>query len=977
MRYLDAERLDLTVELDPRELARALSRELDGGVRVDAYTRHVYSRDASMYAIEPLAVAFPRHAEDVVSAVAVAREYRVPVLPRGAGTSLAGQTVGRAVVLDLSRHLTRIEELDPDARSARVQPGVVQDHLNRAASAHGLMFGPDTSTSDRATLGGMIGNNSAGTSSGLYGMTIDHVQSVDVVLADASTCRFEPIARAERRRASAAGSLEHSIYDGLDAIVEAHRELILRDSPPFWRHAGGYRLDRLARQDAHVDLTPLIVGSEGTLAIVTEARVGLVPRPAGQATVVGHFRSTADAIAATQDALELGAAAIELIDRTILDLSRSRLEYAALGRILVDDPDALLFVTFHGECAAEAEAAVEHLSATWAKHGHGYHALVAVGANQAALLKVRKASLGLLMAASTGSRRPLAFVEDTAVPPDRLVDYVAAFREILDRHGLRAGIYGHCSVGCLHIRPFVDLRIPGEVAVMKAVADEVLELVLAFGGVNSSEHGDGLVRSEFNRRVFGAELYALMREVKHLFDPEGLFNPGKIVDAESLTSNLRDSALPPAGPLVTQLQFVGTDGMRGAADRCMNIGVCRKTTAGVMCPSYMATRDEEHSTRGRANALVKALSTPDPKTALGDDRLHEIMDLCLECKACKSECPLGVDMAALKSEFLAQFYATHKVPLRSRLFASVRLLNRVGSATAPISNLPGGFRPLRSALDSTLGIARERPLPRFERDSLVRWYGRRPLPCAATRGELVFLADSFTTFTEPAIGRAAIELLERAGWRVRLESSGCCGRASISKGLLARARAQAAAMLDRLEPYAARGVPIVGCEPSCILTLCDEYPALLPDDARVPVVASQVRPLSDVISQAIDDGSLAFGSSQPRHQRILLHVHCHEKALVRAGSAARMLSRIPGVEIVELDAGCCGMAGSFGFESEHYDLSMQIGGLRLFPALAAEADDVLVAATGVSCRQQIAHGANRIARHPVELVRDALGGDRE
>ena len=443
------------------------------------------------------------------------------------------------------------------------------------------------------------------------------------------------------------------------------------------------------------------------------------------------------------------------------------------------------------------------------------------------------------MAASSGARRPLAFVEDTAVAPERLNDYVAAFKEILDRHGLNAGWYGHCSVGCLHIRPFVDLTEPGGIETMGAVAEEIVDLVAAFDGVNSSEHGDGRVRSAFNRRIFGDELYDAFREVKALFDPQNRLNPGVMVEAAPLTEDLRDPALPPPGPIETHLHF--PDGMRAAADRCQRIGACRKTGIGVMCPSYMATREEEHATRGRANALVKALSEPDPKQALGDERLHEILDLCLECKACKSECPLSVDMASLKAEFLSHYQDAHGVPLRSRLFGSIRALNRIGAATAPLSNLAP-----RRLLERAAGIDRRRPLPRFQRDTLIRWDKQRT---KLSGREVVFLADSFTTFTEPAIGRAAIELLEAAGYAVRLEAAGCCGRSSISKGLLDRARAMAESMTERLAPYAERGVPIVGCEPSCLLTLKEEHLSLQPGNARAQTVADHARLVEELLSR--------------------------------------------------------------------------------------------------------------------------------
>ncbi|PZG18444.1 FAD-binding and (Fe-S)-binding domain-containing protein [Nonomuraea aridisoli] len=920
-------------------LARTLAPLIAGDVRDDPYTRHLYSSDASMYAIEPLAVAFPRHADDVQALVLACGELGVPLLPRGAGTSLAGQTVGAAVIVDFSRHMNRILEID--GHTARVQPGVVQDQLNRAARKHGLMFGPDTSTSNRATIGGMIGNNSAGSHSVLYGSTIDHVEALRVVLADATTPDLATDTRLNT------------------AVTEVLRGVDLSGFPRFWRHSGGYRLDAAARDG----LTKLIVGSEGTLAVVTEATVKLVDRPRAKAIAVGHFTSTAAAVAATADALSFGAASVELLDKAILDLSKQRVDYAGLGDILEGEPEALLFVEFFGDTPREVADRVDKLAATWKANGHGYHTLRAVtGEQQAAVLKVRKAGLGLLMASSVGSRRPLAFVEDTAVPPERLLPYVEEFKEILDRHGLRAGFYGHCSVGCLHIRPFVDLRAPGEIGTMRAVAEEIAELAARHGGVNSSEHGDGLARSEFNRRLFGDQIYEAMRQVKHIFDPHNRLNPGKIVDAPPMTEHLRDPSLPEPRPLATTLSFAG--GMHAAADRCMNVGVCRKDDTGVMCPSYMATREEEHSTRGRANALVKALSSPDPRGAMGDERLRGILDLCLECKACQSECPLGVDMAAMKSEFLHQYQEIHGVPLRARVFGAIRTLNRLGSATAPVSNWLAG------AVRGPLGLSRRRPLPRFHRDNLLRWYARRESTIASHEArEVILLADSFTTFSEPAIGRAAVELLERAGYRVRLESGGCCGRSSISKGLLDQARTMAEAMVTRL---AASEAPIVGLEPSCLLTLKDEYAALLPGDPRVQRVAARARLVPELLTEAIDDGSLVLGDALSG-RTILLHGHCHEKAVTGTAATRALLSRIPGAEVTEIDAGCCGMAGSFGFEAEHYDLSMKIGALRLFPAIAESSPDTLLAATGVSCRQQIAHGAGRAARHPVELVHRAAG----
>jgi FAD/FMN-containing dehydrogenase/Fe-S oxidoreductase len=960
------------------ELAEALRRVAGGEVRFDSYTRHLFSRDASMYAIEPLGVVFPRDAADVSSVVATARDFGVAVLPRGAGTSLAGQTVGEAIVMDLSRHMTRIIDIDPERNVARVQPGVVQEQLNLAAAAHGLMFGPDTSTRNRATLGGMIGNNSAGSQSVRYGMTIDHVLELDVVLSDASRSAFGPLTPGELARRSAGRTLDAAICRELPRLAERHREAIATGFPRFWRQSGGYRLDRL--DPAGPDLAKFVVGSEGTLVTIVEATVQLVPAPRHRVIAVGHFTSVQAAIEATQDALDCQPSAVELLDRTIIELSRQKIEYRSLGSILHGDPDALLFVTFSGDTPAEALAGLDRLDERWRAHGHGYHTLRAVEASaQAALLKVREAGLGLLMAASTGTRRPLAFVEDTAVEPAKLASYTARFRQILDSRGLVAGFYGHCSVGCLHIRPFVDLSQPGQPELMRAVAEEIRELVLEYGGVNSSEHGDGLARSEFNRRVFGDELYAAMQETKRLFDPDNRMNPGKIVNAPPMTDHLRDAAQParPARQVITtRLRFDGPGGMRGAADRCMNIGLCRKASTGVMCPSYMATRDEEHSTRGRANALLYALSLPDPTAALGSDRLHGILDLCLECKACKSECPLGVDMAALKAETLAAYHDQHGTPLRSRMFGSIRTLNRLGSAAYPLSNLPARWRPARRMAERWLGISAARPLPRFGRQDLRGWYRRRSARAMpASHGELIFLADSFTTFTEPAIGIAAIELLELTGWRVRLEGAGCCGRSSLSKGLVDQARRMAAAMAERLGDAAARGMPIVGVEPSCLLTLRDEYSALLPGDPRAQAVAAATRLPEELLLEAIADGRLIVPRANGvSGRRILFHGHCHQKALAGTAATVALLRSIPGADVIEVDAGCCGMAGSFGFEAEHYEMSMRIGELRLFPAIRAEAEETIIAATGVSCRQQIAHGTGRPARHPLQILRQVITG---
>lgn len=960
----------------------ALTSAVSGDVRFDAYTRHLFSTDASMYAIEPLGVVFPRDADDVGIVVTTADRFDVPVLPRGGGTGLSGETVARAIVMDFSRYMTGILSIDPERRIARVQPGVVQDDLNRAAAAHDLFFAPDTSTSSRATIGGMIGNNSCGARSARYGMTIDHVESLTVILADGSTAELGPVDDEDLVLRTRSDTLEGRLYRDIPPLLEAGAAGIREATPDHWRRSGGYRLERMLPDSGPFNLANLVVGSQGTLAVVVEATVRLEPRPAAVQGLVAHFETVREAVAASDVAMESGATTVELVDRMILDLARTSPIHGHLAERLVGNPGAILWVECYGDSGEEAGAIVERIRGEFENAGHGYAFVPAPGADeQRAFRELRKAGLGLLMAAGAGRERTLAFVEDTAIEPSRLPEYTDRLAAILEAEGLRAGFYGHCSAGCIHLRPFMDLSRDGSVEKMRRVAEAVLELVIEFGGMNSSEHGDGLARSEFNPRFFGFEFYGAMSEIKRIFDPRARFNPGKKVNAPPMTDHLRDPAVQPGPPLDTHFPFDGELGMWGTANRCMRIGVCRKSPAsgGTMCPSYMGTREEEHSTRGRANALVRALSMPDPEAALDDPRLYEILDLCLECKACQTECPLSVDMASLKSEFLSHYHESNGVPLRTRIFGNVRTLNRLGSTFAPLSNLAGDIGPLRGLLHRFVGIERRRPLPRFRRQTLQRWFHKRPerarsVRSSKSRGPVVFLADSFTSYTEPEIGQAAIELLEAAGWEVRLEGGVCCGRSLISKGLLDQARARHEDLIARLGPPARRGVPIVGCEPSCILTLEDEVPALARGHSEeVAALAREARLVEDLIADALEEGALDLDpESDVAGRPILFHGHCHQKAAGAVQGSIRVLRGIPGADVEVLDAGCCGMAGSFGFEKEHYDLSMTIGGQRLFPAVENAPDGALFAAAGVSCRQQIAQGTGRTAEHPVVLLRRAL-----
>ena len=924
-----------------------------------------------MYAIEPIGVVFPRDGAEAAAAVATAAEFRVPVLPRGAGTSLAGQTVGRAVVMDFSRHMNQILAIDAEARRARVQPGVVQEQLNLAAARHGLMFGPDTSTSNRATLGGMIGNNSAGSHSVRYGMTIDHVLTLDVVLSDASTAAFGPLPPAELAGRADRPTLEGKICRELPALAARNADAIATGYPRFWRQSGGYRLDRLAGRGGPggLDLARFVVGSEGTLVTVVAADVALVPAPRHRVIAVGHFASTEAAIEATGDALACEPAAVELIDRAILELARTKLEYRQLSSILSGDPQALLFVTFFGDTEAEAAAGLDRLDALWRRHRHGYHTLRAqAGADQAALLKVRQAGLGLLMAASTGARRPLAFVEDTAVDPAVLGAYTRRFRQILSAHGLSAGFYGHCSVGCLHIRPAINLKTARGIEQVKAIADEITDLVVEFNGTLSSEHGDGRARSPFLERMYGPKLMQAFRELKRAFDPDNRMNPGNIVASPPVTEHLRYGATYKTWEPVTLLDFSSQGGYAAAVEMCNGVGECRKKLEGTMCPSYMATRDEEHSTRGRANALRTVLSGKLPPSEFTGKRLYEVMDLCLECKGCKAECPANVDMAKMKYEFLYHYYKAHGLPLRNRLFGHIARLNAIGARAPGLVNWLSNLSINRWLLEKMAGIDRRRPLPALASETFTDWFARHAAPPAAARGDVVLFHDTFLTYNVPEIGRAAVQLLEAAGYRVVLVDRKCCGRPAISKGMLDEARELARWNVARLHPYAARGVGIVGLEPSCLLTARDEWVDLLrTDEART--VARESLLLEEFLMRERARGlTLAFAGNG---RKALLHGHCHQKAMVGTAPTVAAL-KWAGFDVTEVDSGCCGMAGSFGFEREHYEISTWLGNRRLAPAVKAASADTDVVAPGMSCRQQIDHLTGRRAKHPAEALWSAL-----
>ena len=953
-----------------QQLAKELRRRTKGEVRFDAYSRALYNTDASLYQMEPIGVVAPRDAEDVATTVRLAHAAGTPVLPRGGGTSLAGQTVNRAVVLDTSKYMRELREVNAEEGWAWVGPGLVLDELNHLVAPHGLKFAPDPSTVNRATVGGAIGNNSCGARSIRYGKTLDHVLELEVVLSDGSRTMLGPVDPTKPDVRVGASGLDIAIHRGAPSIAAAHREEIERRFPRIERRVSGYNLDELLKEP--LDLSRVIVGSEGTLAVVTAAKVRLVPRPKAAALAVLHFSSVVEAMEATVALLEANVTAVELVDKNILDAARGHLELARRMGFVEGDPAAVLLVEAAGDSPEEARAALAEAQQLVKRRGIGSAAVtVESPAAQADVWAVRRSGLGLLMGIR-GDAKPLPFVEDTAVSPEKLPEYVRRFEEIVAANGTTAAYYGHATAGCLHIRPLVNVKEAAGVERMVRIAEDVADLVLEFGGALSGEHGDGIVRGGFTEKMFGPELYEAFRELKRLFDPRGILNPGKIVDCPPMTENLRIG--PAYKPLAveTKLDFSRELGFAAAVEQCNGQGACRKTQGGAMCPSFMATREEEHSTRGRANALRAVLSGVLPASEFTSRRLYDVLDLCLECKACKAECPSGVDMAKIKYEFLGHYYRSRRPPLRARMFANVAQLNRIGCLLAPVSNWAMASPPARWLL-FLLGVHPKRRLPAFARKTFSSWFKRHtPHGRAGTRGRVLLFHDTYTEGNYPGVGAAATRLLEQAGFVVVLAPRWCCGRPMVSKGLLEQAREHARHNVELLHTFVAEGTPIVGIEPSCLLTLRDEYPDLLPGNEKAQAVASNSFLLDEFLSKTVEEGALDL-ELQPRPGRVLLHGHCHQKALTGLGPALRLLRSVPEAEVEALDAGCCGMAGAFGYEREHYEVSMQIGERALFPAVR-RSPEATVVVTGVSCRQQVEHGTGVRPLHLAEFLASALPG---
>ena len=957
---------------DTRQLVDELNLQVQGEVRFDKMSRALWSTDASIYQIEPVGVVLPKTKDDIIAVLETAQKYGVSVLPRGGGTSLAGQTVGESIVLDFSRYMRDVVEINPEEGWVRTQPGIILDELNRILAPHNVLFAPDPSTSSRGNVGGALGNNSCGAHSIMWGKTVDNVHELDVILSNGDTTTFGQLSGDSLEAKMRGSGFEGDIYRSLFEIGEGNRDEILSRYPKIQRRVSGYNLDEFV-SGSNFNMARFVVGSEGTLVTITEAKLRVVPVPKYKGLAVLHCMELIESMEATVAALDLDPSAIELIGSMIIRQAQSNLSYSRITDFIEGEPEALLAIELVANSEKELAHKFDLLKEMISKGGWGYSLVwLTKDADQEKVWDVRKAGLGLMMNVP-GDAKPLPFVEDTAVSPHVLPDFVRRFDSIVRKHGTEAGYYGHASVGCLHIRPLINLKNQEGIDRMVAISDEISDLVLEFGGSMSGEHGDGLVRSGYNEKMFGSQIYQAFRDVKTAFDPKKIMNPGKIVDSPPMTDNLRYGSTYGTLSPQTGFAFAEEGSFATAIEMCNGQGACRKVHGGTMCPSYMATRDEEHSTRGRANALRAAMSGAIPTDMLTSERLYQVMDLCLECKACKAECPSNVDMAKLKYEFLNIYHQENGYGLNNRFFGNVDLLSKMGAFFAPISNWMMNTSFSKQLLEKTIGIDKRRQLPNFAPQTFQQWFRSRvdtETP-KNPKGMVVLFPDTTTNYNHPELGIATVNILEKLGYEVILPNSRCCGRPMLSNGMMSQAKANVAFNISSIYPFVEKGAKLVGIEPSCALGFISDFSDLASEPEKAKEISENTMLIEDFFLYATKEEDFQF-TNPPQNQKVVFHGHCHQKALVGTTSAMEVLKTIPGLEPVEIKSGCCGMAGSFGFYKDHFDISMQIGEDTLFPAIREENDDVIVVSEGVSCRQQIEQGTQRKTKHLVEVLSDYI-----
>ncbi len=917
-----------------------IKEAIEGEVRSDPVSRNLYSVDASIYEVMPQAVVIPKNKTDILSTVKIAAKYNIPITARGAATGITGGCLGEGIILDLAQYCNQILEINWEEGYAVCEPGVVQDQLNDALREKGYRLGPDTSTGNRATLGGMLANNAAGSRSLKYGTMADHVIEVDMILSNGEEITIGPET-----------SIHHPIIQQLWQLRDQNKEEIKKRFPKIPRRVSGYNLDALFEKN----LVKLIVGSEGTLGVVTKIKVRIVPVPEKTTLCVLHFHTIAEGMDAIKKLLKFRPISLEMIDRKILEAGKCSPPIKDKLGWLLEDPEIVLVLELEGDCQEKLDALYEQPI--------GYAQIVLEDAEeQANVWAVRKAGLGLLLSKRSYSRA-IAFIEDISIPPKHLPHFMEQFLSYLKSQGKEAGIYGHAGSGCLHIRPYINLRDPEECQQMQAILEEVTRLVKTFEGSLSGEHGDGRVRSWLNPRLYGKKIEHVFMRIKEIFDPKNLMNPGKIVNGEPFLKDLRLDPETPIRNPKTYLDFSKEGGFALSADLCNGNALCRKKE-GTMCPSFQASGDEFHTTRARAQTLRGLIHGKLSEKEWTGEKLQEVLDLCLQCKACKSECPSQVDMAKMKIEVLHRHHQEHGVSIRDRVFGYIAKINQLSAPFAGLANRLNAT-PLMKKVFTRIGIAPQRELPKIAQQTFSKWFANH----SPINGKPVILFnDTFNEFNCPDVGISAVQVLEKMGYRVILAPRQCCGRPLISKGILEPAKKGAEALVKTLLPFAEQQIPIIGLEPSCLLTITDDFQGLLGYDHE---------DLQKVIQACVTfDQFLAGHETLPFDQtgkRIQLHGHCHQKALEGTKTTVKVLEQIG--EVSEIPSGCCGMAGSFGYEKEHYAFSMKIGELVLFPAVR-ESTGVLVA-NGFSCRCQIEHATGKKALHLAQALQSSLGEEEK
>jgi len=928
----------------------------------------IFSTDASIYQIVPKAVAFPKDDEDLQKIMKYAFENNIPITPRGGGTSLAGATVGSGIIIDFSMHMNKVIKYNPEENWIEVQPGIILDELNQYMSKEGKIFGPDPSTSNRGNIGGAIGNNSCGAHSLLYGKTIDNVLELNAYTAGGNNLKlgFEGSSYFEKTLPGQEGI----ILETLKSIRQNYIPEIQKKYPSIQRRVSGYNLDELVNID-NFNSAKFVVGSEGTLVAFSKAKILVHDKPKFVGLALVHFDDLISSMEATVQILEHNPSAVEHIGSMILRQAKNNLEYSRMMTFIDGDPESILAVEMIANNKNELRDKLEKLKIDLDKQKYGYSTKILYSiTDQQNVWNIRKAGLGLMMS-SPGDFKAIPFVEDTAVDPKVLPEFVKDFDEIVRAHDTTAGYYGHASVGCMHIRPLINLKSKKEVLKMKSISNEITDLVIKYGGSISGEHGDGLVRSYWNKKMFGDKIYSAFKLLKDSFDPYKLMNPGKIVDSQDIDENLRINPNYKTDAITTGFNFDKELGFSSAIEMCNGQAACRKVTSGVMCPSYMVTRDEELSTRGRANALRGLMSGQLSNSKWKDKNLFRILDLCLECKACKSECPSNVDMSKLKYEYLYQYYKHNKLPISQKIIANINLMSKIGSATSFFTNIISNLFVTRKFLELFFGIDSRRKLPKFAKRSLVSF--SKDFVTQTYGKSVVLFPDTFNNYQNPEIGLAINKVLNKAGYNVLVpDNTKCCGRPMLSTGQIDKAKLNVKYNIDLLYEYVKKGIDIVGIEPSCILGFKSDFLDLLDDEYKEK--AEKIKSNTYIIDEFLTKNKIweTFDFKQPKYSKLIIQPHCHQQSLLGNNDLKELLNQFKFKNFELLENGCCGMAGSFGYFKDKYKISMDLAKRHLFPKINKSKENVLVVASGVSCREQVIHGTDATPKHIIELIAELI-----